>query len=267
MYTRRELAIGLSFAAFMATTTRSFAQNRASDPLPLPDPKTFKAGDLVWPKKPHVYVPYLDTDRGDPKEEERGWIAERDRFVTNVSTLAPYLSTADIDHLRTLSFREFYARYVGDQSPDTPGVYSSGGGVYVGHVGIIDIDRSSKPWVIEALGDAGVVRHSYEDWLKGRPGEVVWHGRVRDQSDVELAKISSAARKYVGRPYNFWNFDLADASSFYCSKLAWLSIRDALQFAIDGNKEPRRRFWFSPKQLLYLKTIARLHDPGPYANG
>jgi hypothetical protein len=56
----------------------------------------------------------------------------------------------------------------------------------------------------------------------------------------------------------FWNFDLADASDFYCSKLAWLSVRDALSFAIDGDENPRRRFWFSPKQLPYLKRIERL---------
>jgi hypothetical protein len=265
MFTRRKLAIGLPLAV---TATQSFAQNRPGDnTLPLPDPKTFKAGDLVWPKKPEVYVPYLDEPaRSDPKEEERRWIVERDRFVANASTLAPYLTAADTERLRTLSFREFYARYVGDQVPDTPGVYAAGGGIYVGHVGILDIDPSGKPWVVEALGGAGVVRHSYQDWLKGRPDEVVWHGRVRDQSEMNLAKIATEAKKYLGRPYNFWNFDLADTSGFYCSKLAWLSIRDALGFAIDGNDQPKRIFWFSPKQLLYLNTIARLHDPGSYAN-
>ncbi len=266
MYTRRELALALPLAALL-TTSRSLAENASSDTLPLPDPKTLKSGDLVWPKKPGAYVPYLDTSRRDPKEEERRWVADRDRFVTHASTVAPYLSAADIERLRKLSFREFYAQYAGDQIPDTPGVYSSGGGIYVGHVGIIDIDQSSKPWVIEALGNVGVVRHSYEDWLKGRPDEVVWLGRVRDHSETDLARIAIEAKKYLGRPYNFWNFDLADSNDFYCSKLAWLSIRDALHFAIDGNDQPKRRFWFSPKQLLYLKTIARLHDPGPYANG
>jgi hypothetical protein len=268
MFTRRKLGISLPLAALCTTATRSVAQNLSEDnTLPLPDPKTFEAGDLVWPKRPGVYVPYLDeTPRNDPKEEERRWIAERDRFVADASTVAPHLTAADIERLRTMSFREFYARYVGDQIPDTPGAYASGGGIYVGHVGIIDIAPSGKPWVIEALNGAGVVQHSYEDWLKGRPNEIVWHGRVRNQSE-DLAKIAIEAKKYLGRPYNFWNFDLADSSGFYCSKLAWLSIRDALDFAIDGNEQPKRRFWFSPKQLLYLKTIARLHDPSSYGNG
>jgi uncharacterized protein YycO len=83
---------------------------------------------------------------------------------------------------------------------------------------------------------------------------------------VKRAEIAIEARRYVGRPYNFWNFDLADDTAFYCSKLAWLAIYRALGFPIDGVAEPKRSFWFSPKQFLYLKTIARMHDPGIYAN-
>jgi hypothetical protein len=265
MFTRRELIVSLPLAA-SCTATRSSAQNLSGDTLPLPDSKTFQAGDFIWPKRPGVYVPYDATQRGDPNEEERRWVDDRDRFVANASTLAPYLTPTDVEFLRTLSFREFYSRYVGDQVPDTPGLYASGGGIYVGHVGIIDIDPSGEPWVIEALWEPGVVRHSYQDWLKGRPQEVVWHGRVGDLPADSRAKIAAEAKLYVGRPYNFWNFDLSDDKAFYCSKLAWLAIFHALGFAIDGNPQPKRSFWFSPKQLLYLKTIARLHDPGPYVN-
>jgi hypothetical protein len=233
----------------------------------LPDPKTFQSGDLVWPKKPGVYVPYdAKVGGADPHEEERRWTAERDQFLANVTTRAPHFTPADIESFRTMSFREFYSRYAGDQLPDTPGVYSSGSGLYVGHVGIIDIDTSGEPRVIEALLQPGVVEHSYSDWLKGRPGEVVWHGRVRELPAESRAKISVEARRYLGRPYDFWNFDLADDKGFYCSKLVWLAIFRSQGFAIDGNADPKRHFWFSPKQLLYLKTIARLHDPGPYAS-
>jgi len=266
MFTRREVAIGLPLAAFVSTATGSLAQDLSTSTSPLPDPKTFNAGDLVWPKRPGVRVPYLDTYRSDPTGEERKWISERDDFVANVSTLAPFLTASDIERLRTLSFGEFYARYFGNQNPDSPGVYASGGGIYVGHVGIIDIDPSGKPWVIEALSGRGVVEGSYQDWLKGRPNEVVWHGRVREQSETKRAQIAIEGKKYLGAPYNFWNLDLADTRGFYCSKLAWLSIRDALGFAIDGNSRSKRNFWFSPKQLLYLKPIVRLNDPGPYAN-
>jgi hypothetical protein len=99
--------------------------------LPLPDPKTLQAGDFVWPKKPGAYVPYNATPGDDPNKEEHHCIAERDRFVANASTLAPYLTSAEIERLQKLSFREFYSRYVGDQVPDMPGVYGTGGGIYV----------------------------------------------------------------------------------------------------------------------------------------
>jgi uncharacterized protein YycO len=122
------------------------------------------------------------------------------------------------------------------------------------------------PWVIEALAESGVVRHKYDDWLRKRPGEIVWHGRVRELSKTARGQIPIESAKYLGRPYDFWNFDLNDDAGFYCSKLVWMSIWRALGFAIDGNSNSRRTFWLSPKQLLYLKTISRLHDPGPYAN-
>jgi hypothetical protein len=233
--------------------------------LPLPDPKTLQAGDFVWPKKPGGYVPYNSGSGEDPQEDERRWLAEREVFVAK-GLWPNQFKQNEIEQLRKLSFREFYSRYAGDQIPDTPGVYASGSGVYVGHVGIIEIDDQQEAWVIEALWGKGVVRHPYKEWIKERPGEVVWQGRVRDRSLEQRKDIASKAKNYLGRPYDFWNFDLSDSSAFYCSKLAWLAIYEAMHFPIDGNPEPKRSFWFSPKQLLYLKTIARLHDPGPYAN-
>jgi hypothetical protein len=238
-----------------------------TDTTPLPNPKTFQAGDFIWPKKPKVYVPYNANSDDDPKAEEKRWIAERDAFIANASTVAPHLAPGEIERLRTLTYREFYARYAGDQVPGAPGLYASGGGLYVGHVGIIELDdQSGEPWVIEALLKRGVVRHSYRDWLRERPEEIVWHGRVRDQSGEDRAKIAIEAKECAGKPYDFWNFDLADGKAFYCSKLAWLAIYRALGFAIDGNPQPKRSFWLSPKQLLYLNTIARLHVPGDYAS-
>lgn len=210
-------------------------------------------------------MPYNDNSGNDAQEDERRWHAEREAFVAK-GLWPQQFAQHDCEQLQQLSFREFYSRYGGDQVPDTPGVYASGSGVYVGHVGIIDIDDQEEPWVIEALWGQGVIRHPYQEWVDGRSGEVVWQGRVRDRS-LEVRKgIAAEAKKYLGVRYDFWNFDLDDSSAFYCSKLAWLAIYRALHFPIDGNSEPRRTFWFSPKKLLYLKTIARVHDPGTYAN-
>jgi len=136
----------------------------------------------------------------------------------------------------------------------------------VGHVGVIEVDDSNVPWVIEALLATGVVRSRYDQWIAGRPGEIVWHGRIRELPLGDRARIAFEAKRYLSRPYDFWNFDLNDDAGFYCSKLVWLSAWRSLRFPVDGNSEPRRKFWFSPKQLLYARLIIRLHDPGSYAN-
>jgi len=243
-----------------------FAQG-TDDSLPLPRPESFESGDFLWPKKPGVYVPYNSGGRTiTAQDDEAEWEAGKRKFLAKVANDPGYFTSADIATIQGLTYREFYARYAGDQQPDLPGVYSTGSGIYVGHVGIVDIDGDGRPWIIEALMDGGVVRTAYDKWLQSRPGEVVWQGRVREISKQDRRKIVAEALKYLGRPYDFWNFDLNNDAGFYCSKLVWMAIFRSLGFAIDGKADPQRRFWFSPKQLLYAKTIARLHDPGPYAN-
>ena len=155
---------------------------------------------------------------------------------------------------------------MGDQKPGVTGVYLSGSGIYVGHVGILDIDAAGTPWVTEALSRQGVITQSYAAWLKSRPGEIVWHGRVRGVDAAQRARIAAESKKHVGKPYKFWNFNLADDSGFYCSKLAWFCIQQSLNIPIDGNPNPKRWFWFSPKQMLYAEKIVRLHNPGPYVS-
>jgi hypothetical protein len=99
-----------------------------------------------------------------------------------------YFSGTDIAAIKELNYREFYARYAGDQQPDMPGVYSAGSGIYVGHVGIVDIDGNGQPWVIEALTGDGVVRTPYDKWLLSRPGQIVWQGRIREITKQDRKK-------------------------------------------------------------------------------
>jgi hypothetical protein len=265
----RRHVLEATFALFYSTaSTNSLVAEDTNNPtLPLPNKETFESGDLVWPKKPGTYVPYRNDVYASPEEEQRRWQVEKQAFIKNIRANPTYFSEADIAELENMTFPEFYSRYAGDQKPGVPGTYSTGAGIYVGHVGIVEVDRNKTPWIVEALMTRGVVRTTYDDWIKSRPGEIVWHGRVRDLSPEERGKILAEAKKYLSKPYYFWNFDLNDDSEFYCSKLVWLAIWRSLGFAIDGDSNPKRKFWFSPKQLLYAKTIARLHDPGPYANG
>jgi hypothetical protein len=256
------LAAGVSSATGIG---RLYAQNGQSEP-PLPNPEIFQSGDMVWPKKPGVFVPYKsELVAGSVQDEEQKWLREKREFIARARQGGTYFSSEQLDALERMPFREFYARYAGDQRPGIPGAYSSGSGVYVGHVGIILVDSERVSWVIEALLDKGVVKSRYTDWIKSRPGEIVWLGRVRNLDTEQRTLIATESEKYINGPYNFWNFDLDDPSGFYCSKLVWLSIWRRLHFAIDGDSNPKRIFWFSPKQLLYSKAIVRLHDPGPYA--
>jgi Permuted papain-like amidase enzyme, YaeF/YiiX, C92 family len=253
-------------AAVTGTSSVMPALAQPAETLPLPSRGRFRSGDFLWPKKPGSYVPYHAGANARTDTERGNWQNEQQRFLERQKVVARWMSPQDVDALRSMDFREFHARYAGDQKPGVPGAYATGGGVYVGHVAILEVGADGGQWVIEALWERGVVRQSYDDWLKGRSDQIVWHGRVRDITLEAGARISVEANKYVGRPYDFWNFDLLDDSSFYCSKLAWLATMRSLGIALDDNPEPTRSFWFSPKQFLYSPRIGRLNDPGEYAS-
>jgi uncharacterized protein YycO len=121
-----------------------------------------------------------------------------------------------------MTYEDFVSYYLSDRIPGQPASFGVGG-LDVGHVGIIEmIDR--KPSVIEAMAGFGVRRISYEDWLRSRPGELFWVGRLKGVPLERRGAAAERAAEQIGKPYNFWDFDLEDASCFYCSKLAWLSI-------------------------------------------
>jgi uncharacterized protein YycO len=119
--------------------------------------------------------------------------------------------------------------------------------------------------VIEAVwGDKKKVqRVSYADWLAGRPDAWIWVGRKTGLTDADKSRIVQQATTYIGRPYDFWNFDLSDDSSFYCSKLVWLSLAQSLGKYLDGNSSSRRTFWFSPKQAWGYVT--HINSPRDYS--
>jgi uncharacterized protein YycO len=77
-----------------------------------------------------------------------------------------------------------------------------------------------------------------------------------------------AAQAQIGKPYDFFNFDLNDDSGFYCSKLVWQCLWRTAKVAADDNPDPQRGKWFppwfSPKALIGAKRVAVLHKPGEY---
>jgi hypothetical protein len=264
MKTRREwLSLTGASLGFLLLSGRRNV-NAADDRSYALDPGQFQSGDFLWPKKPGVFVPYDAGSRHAAEVDEAKWNEEHDRFVANMVAKAPYFTAAQRDRMRRLTYDEFHSRYTGARQARS-GTYAAGGPIYVGHVGIVEIDEAGVPWVIEALWERGVVRHTYADWAADRSGEVVWLGRLTKLSAAQRAKIPLEAKKHIGKPYDFWNFDLNDDAGFYCSKLAWMAVFRSLNLAVDGKSNPKRAFWFSPKQLLYVPRMARLIDPGPYA--
>lgn len=237
----------------------------AAGPPSPPDPKQLQSGDFLWPKRPGVFVPYDAGPPRTPDADEAKWSEERDSFLANVRSRAPYFTRTDIENMRKLTYDEFYAQYTGVSKTNITN-YSANGPVYVGHVAIIEIDDAGTPWVIEALWGRGVIRHPYSEWTIERTGEVVWLGRLAKLSNADRAKIPIEAKKQVGKPYDFWNFNLNDDTGFYCSKLAWMATFRSLNLAVDDDFNARRAFWFSPKQFLYVHRMTRLIDPGPYGS-
>jgi hypothetical protein len=261
---RRFLANGVSLAIFVASYETGVADNRSCDGGVRPDTAKFESGDLLWPKRRDVYVPYASGGARDRDAERRQWEAERDAFVASVR------SRPDADEherraataLKRMTFEEFHTRYTTGGEPGRPVQYGSG--VRVGHVAIVERDPSGDIYVIEAMPDPGVNRLLYRDWLASRRCELVWHGRLHGVSRELRANIAVEAKRQLSKPYNFWSLKLDDDAGFYCSKLVWLSALRATKIAVDGDANPLRLFWLSPKQLLYAPKMVRLHNPDNY---
>jgi cell wall-associated NlpC family hydrolase len=267
--TRRSLVGTALSAAAACSTSGLFAtappESGGGSDINTPDVRTLKCGDLLWPKKPGAYVPFDSTAEDDFKIQSDKWYAEKRAYIRQVrgSRDAGPEARQWATELEQMSFEEFLRRYEGDHDEDY--IVKMGGQtpLYVGHVGIVDCS-SGEPYVIEALGGKGVIRGSYAQWLAGRPGQLIWQARFSEGSETQRASIAAKAALYLGKPYDFWNFNLADEAGFYCSKLAWLAIRKALDIAPDDNLNPQRLFWFSPKKLMKSKHLKLLVNPGNY---
>jgi uncharacterized protein YycO len=231
----------------------------------IPNPTNFESGDLVWPKKPGVFIPYRYESGPAAEEDRERWNREKAEFLAKVRDGKISEGQQIANEIGNLSYNDFRARYLRNQAPNEITPFSGGRLAAVGHVGIIELDAQGEPWVVEALWEPGVVRQRYSSWINMRVGEIVWHGRLKDASRQDRAKIASEAKNYVTKPYDFWSFNLADTSGFYCSKLVWLCTMRALNVAVDGIPNPSRLIWLSPKQILYSPKIDRLLDPGDYA--
>jgi cell wall-associated NlpC family hydrolase len=265
IWARRDfLRVGATLSSYALGLAPIAALAQAS--ATVPERSTLQSGDFIWPKKPGEFVPYNAGAPSDIEIERKRWDDERKNFIqqvrSNLNSTAPERQLAT--NLEAMDFREFLSLYQADEPLGVPRAFSGGAEIlYVGHVGVVAVENNAIS-VIEALWGKGVVRTPYDQWLKDRQGSWVWHGRVAQQPPDTRSTIAAAAAKYLGKPYNFWNFDLSDSNGFYCSKLCWLSVRDSLSIAIDNKPNSKRDFWFSPKQLLKCQAVQKIFVPGSY---
>jgi cell wall-associated NlpC family hydrolase len=276
---RRRFLIGLGATplALGAGVSAASAQTPEKKSVPdFPNAATFRSGDLVWPKKKGSLVPRTRSLQAAPVQERREWEAARQQMLADPA--AAGLSPEVAERLKTMSYEEFERIYCSAQGPPPQGASRSAGAVgrtiSVGHVGLIEMAAQGIPYVVEATPKradgttAGVIRVRYTDWLKSYTNIQVWHGRFSTLDAAACRRVLNVARSQLGKPYDFFNFDLNDDRSFYCSKLVWMSVWRAVKIAADDNPDPQRgkNFppWFSPKALLSAKRMTMLHSPGEY---
>jgi hypothetical protein len=262
---RKRFVVVVTFlAGWLVWSMESNAQ-----PLPTPPVVTeLQAGDLIWPKKPGKIVPYDSGIGAETQETAKRWDSEKNAYI-DALTAKNDLSAeeqARLTQLSSMTYSAFKLYYFQGHTPGEPTKFGfDTGPLYTGHVGIIRVVNKIA-YVVEAMWDKNKNVHQlpYDEWIRERKGEVFWLGRLKDVSAEQRAQVAEKAAEELGRPYNFWNFDLSDDNEFYCSKLAWLSIRKVTGFAPDDNLNPKRVLWYSPKQLMESNHIELKVNPGQY---
>ena len=230
----------------------------------LPDPSTFQTGDFLWPKVPGAIVPYDSRPGKADAKVKAQWNAERLAYLARIKVASQTDEELKrrYELLSSMTYEQFLITYLAGNGQSKDPIGDRGNLIYTGHVAIIEV-VDGTPWVIDAVPPT-LQRITYADWLAGRQDENVWHGRLKDAAPEERAKIAAVAKTEVGKPYDFWNFDLADEGGFYCSKLAWFSVYKSLNREIDG-WGPIRLLWFSPKQMMHSdQSITILFSAGDY---
>jgi len=229
-----------------------------------PPADTLQAGDLIWPKPPNTVVPYLVPLREGSTGNPTQWQMEKDRYLASLAA-KPTLSSVErarYKALQGMTYSDFARQYFAplpSQDSNLRGLQI----FFVGHVGIIQIENGA-PVVIEAMIGFGVQKVPYKTWIESRPNQLFWVSRLKETSADRRAAVAAVAEHYLGRPYDFWNFNLMDDSRFYCSKLAWLAIDKATGIPPDDNPNGNRVLWYSPKQLLGSQHLESIYSSGSY---
>jgi uncharacterized protein YycO len=103
-----------------------------------------------------------------------------------------------------------------DRSKQMLAILFATGSLYT-HVGLIEIDPSGQPFVLEAAGK--VRRIAFQDWLRRGYGRRVTIKRLPGLTTATGALIVAKAETYIGTPYDiFFRFG---TDQLYCSELVY----------------------------------------------
>jgi len=233
---------------------------------PTPSVVLLESGDLIWPRPPGAFIPYRSQLGQATGNEAAEWEQEKAQYLAELTTKRRLtrIEQERVRLLQTMNYARFAQLYFAPIPSGQPS--PRGSFVYVGHVGIILVEGGS-PFVVEAVADQGhaVRKISYARWLAQHRHDQFWVRRLQERSPEKRSAIAQVALSYLGRPYNFWNFDLKDDRCFYCSKLAWLAIYKAVHYPPDDNDNGDRVLWYSPRQLIHSPHLEPVFDSGNYA--
>ena len=201
-----------------------------------PHESDLKTGDLVWPRADNQVVFFKDDN-----PQGRAWLSAQAQAAFSAS-----------DESRTL-IELFNSDF------------------WVGHVAWIEV-RDGQPWVVDATpsrsgaampGSRGVATQTYREFLadSAHTQSHIWHGRLRGLSEAQSLALVDAAKAYLGQPYDISPFGFERADDFYCSKLIWHAIRDALGIRLEKKGVSLPQPWFTPWDVLRNERVALLYEP------
>lgn len=237
-----------------------------------PDVRDLKSGDILWRRRWVDVIPDLSWREiwqrlfrfARPQVEN---VPPIDLFHTGKARLLAKQAArlgANHDYVRRLQKLKA-PRPTGGFHIHLAGVeFGSHWGMYVGHPAVVDV-VGSRRYVIDATQSyGGVAITRFDKWIETSPQSSLWHGRLKYRSESELAKIAQAAASVKGKPYEFFELDLADDSGFYCSKFIWWAIYKALNVAIDDDPDSTRNWWLLPRDTAACACFERLYWPAEF---
>ena len=96
------------------------------------------------------------------------------------------------------------------------------------HVGIVKIDESGNPLVVEAIGPVREI--GLDEWIKQGVAGRITIKRMKSLTEESALKVLDAAKEYYGRPYDFYFY--FDKESIYCSELVYYAFKDAMSIEL-----------------------------------